>query len=277
MNCSLDRRVCRSLRWPALLALLWAPYSLSAELRVAVAANFTHTLQQLVAHYQSLHPEFSASISSASSGKHFAQIRQGAPFHVFFSADDQRTADLVASGDASAASRFAYAYGQLMLWSLDPQLIPEDGLALLRSGEFPRLAIANPRVAPYGAAAEALLEHSGVTLRRGQLVTGQSIGQAFNFISSGNVALGFVAASQVLVHERQNPAGSRWLPPTEIYPPIAQEAVLLKSGAGHPWAEDFLAWVACDPVARELIRTDGYWLPESTTDGEGRDVCVGNQ
>lgn len=259
------------------MGVLWASHSVGAELRIAVAANFTHTLQQLVERYQSLYPEFSASISSASSGKHFAQIRQGAPFHVFFSADDQRTADLVVSGDALAPSRFTYALGQLMLWSADPNLIRDDGLALLRSGEFDRLAIANPRVAPYGAAAEAVLDHAEVTLRRGQLVTGQSIGQAFNFISSGNAQVGFVAASQVVVYERQHPAGSRWVPPADFYHPIVQEAVLLKPGVDHPWAEVFLTWVACDPVAQNIVRADGYWVPDRAEDREGRNVCTGHQ
>lgn len=282
MTRSSQWRLGRSLAWlPVYLALLWAPYGASAELRIAVAANFADTLQQLVEHYQSLHPEFTASVSSASSGKHFAQIRQGAPFHLFFSADDQRTADLVASGDAPASSRFTYALGRLMLWSADPQLIPDDGLALLRSGEFTRLAIANPRVAPYGAAAVALLDHAGVTLRRGQLVTGQSLGQAFNFVSSGNAPLGFVAASQVIVHERQHPAGSYWLPPADTYPAIVQEAVLLKTGMDHPWAEAFLTWVACDAEAQNIVQTGGYLIPPSAenraAEGERREVCFGYQ
>ncbi|MDQ2075638.1 molybdate ABC transporter substrate-binding protein [Marinimicrobium sp. ABcell2] len=257
----------------ALSVLLWASYGMGAELRIAVAANFNHTLRSLVEEYQTENPEFRASVSSASSGKHFAQIRQGAPFHVFFSADDQRTADLVASGDALAASRTPYALGQLVLWSSDPALIPEDGLGFLRSGEFNRLAIANPRVAPYGAAAEALLEDAGIELARGQRVTGQSIGQVFNFVSSGNADVGFIAASQVILHERRQPSGSRWQPPADSYPPIVQEVVLLKAGADHPWASDFLYWVVCDSKAHALIQTDGYLIP----DDEARHVCTGNQ
>ncbi|TGG94296.1 molybdate ABC transporter substrate-binding protein [Natronospirillum operosum] len=239
-----------------------------------MAANFNPTLEHLVTQYQSQHPDFRVRISSGSSGKHFAQIRQGAPFDLFFSADDQRTADLVDSGEALPDSRLVYALGQLMLWSNDPELIPEDGLALLQSGEFRRLAIANPRVAPYGVAAEALLDNAGVQLQSRQLVTGQSISQAFTFVRSGNAELGLVAASQVIVLERQQggePMGSRWLPPADSYPPIVQEAVMLQAGADNPWAAAFMQWVRCDQVAHGILEQDGYLLPSRN----GEAGCAG--
>ncbi|MCH8498192.1 MAG: molybdate ABC transporter substrate-binding protein [Marinobacter sp.] len=250
---------------------LYTPSAL-ADLRIAVAANFSHTLQQLVNTYSRLDPSFSATLSSASSGKHFAQIRQGAPFDLFFSADDQRTADLIAQGDARPDSRFTYALGQLALWSPDPEKVPADGLALLKAVEFRRLAIANPRVAPYGAAAEALLRDNDIRLTRGQLITGQSIGQAFNFVSSGNADLGLIAVSQVRVHEQQHAPGSHWLPPAASYPAIVQEAVILNAASNIPSAIQFMQWVRCDEAAHAIIRADGYLIPATHTEA----ACAGH-
>lgn len=267
---AIPRRVRRLALLLTFVLGLHAP-AVMAELRIAVAANFSHTLQQLVDTYSALNPEFSATLSSASSGKHFAQIRQGAPFDLFFSADDQRTADLVAQGNAHPDSRFVYALGQLALWSPDPDAVPTDGMALLKTGEFRRLAIANPRVAPYGSAAEALLRDNGIQLQRGQLITGQSIGQAFNFVSSGNAELGLVAASQVLLHAQQHPPGSYWLPPATSYPAIVQEAIILNTASNKPTATRFMRWLRCDAQAHRIIRADGYLLPAADTEA----ACAG--
>jgi molybdate transport system substrate-binding protein len=242
-----------------LMVLLAAAPAMAAELRVAVAANFTATLDRLVEGYG---PENGVrfAISSGSSGKHFAQIRQGAPFDIFFSADDRRTADLVASGHAVADSRFVYAEGVLALWSPDPGWVPEDGLAFLKSGEYRHLAIANPRVAPYGAAAEAVIHAHGIEPGPGRLVTGQSIGQAFSFVTTGNAEVGFVALSQVIRHERQHGVGSRWIPGPDSYPPIVQEAVLLTTARDPAAALAFLDWVRTSEAARQIIESDGYRL-----------------
>lgn len=239
------------------LCLLAVAPAHAAELRIAVAANFTATMERLTEAY-SAENDVQFSISSGSSGKHFAQIRQGAPFDLFFSADDQRTADLVASGDAIGASRFIYAQGILVLWSPDPERIPDDAVAMLQTGAFRRLAIANPRVAPYGAAAEALLQAHGIRLNRGQLVTGQSIGQAFNFVATGNADVGLVALSQVIQHESRHGAGSRWVPDPDRYPAILQEAVLLAHARQPQAARAFLDWVRANETARAIIEADGY-------------------
>ena len=239
------------------LCLLAAAPAQATEVRIAVAANFTATLERLTETYaREAGVEFS--ISSGSSGKHFAQISQGAPFDLFFSADDQRTVDLIASGHAVAASRFTYARGVLVLWSPVPDRIPADPIGLLRAGNFRRLAIANPRVAPYGAAAQALLEANDIAPGPGQLVTGQSIGQAFNFVATGNAELGFVALAQVLQHERQHAVGSRWEPDPDRYPAIRQEAVLLTHAQEAEAASAFLAWVQTSAAARTIIEADGY-------------------
>jgi molybdate transport system substrate-binding protein len=243
----------------ACVLLLAAAPAAATELRIAVAANFTATLDRLAEVYG---PERGVrfAISSGSSGKHFAQIRQGAPFDLFFSADDQRTADLVASGHAVADSRFVYAEGVLALWSPDAGRIPMDGATFLNAGEYRRLAIANPRVAPYGVAAEAVMRALGIELPAGRLVTGQSIGQAFNFVTTGNAEVGFVALSQVITHERQHGTGSRWIPAPGSYPPIMQEAVLLTTARDPDAAAAFLDWVRHSEVARAVIESDGYRL-----------------
>lgn len=243
----------------ACLVLLAAAPAAATELRIAVAANFTATLERLAEVYG---PENGVrfAISSGSSGKHFAQISQGAPLDIFFSADDQRTADLVASGHAVADSRFVYAQGVLALWSPGPGVIPEDGVAFLKSGDYRHIAIANPRVAPYGAAAEAVMNAHGVDLGPGRLATGQSIGQAFSFVTTGNAEVGLVALSQVITHERQHGAGSRWVPAADNYPPIVQEVVLLTAAREPDAARAFLEWVRGSEVAREVIQSDGYRL-----------------
>ena len=241
------------------LLLMAAMPALATEIRIAVAANFTATLERLAEVYGAENGVQFA-ISSGSSGKHFAQIRQGAPFDLFFSADDQRTADLVAGGHAVADSRFAYAQGLLVLWSPDSERIPDDAIALLQGSEYRRLAIANPRVAPYGTAAEAVMLAHGIEPGSGRLVTGQSIGQTFNFVTTGNADFGFVALSQVIHHERQHGAGSRWTPDPDSYPAIIQEAVLLGSAREPEAASVFLDWVRNSETARTLIEADGYRL-----------------
>lgn len=248
-----------------LLLLLTAAPAAATELRIAVAANFTATLERLAEVYG---PDRGVdfSISSGSSGKHFAQIRQGAPFDLFFSADDRRTADLVAGGHAVAESRFVYAEGVLALWSPDPGRIPEDAVAFVNKGDAPRIAIANPRVAPYGAAAEAVMAAYAIAPEPGRLVTGQSIGQAFNFVTTGNTEVGFVALSQVIIHERRHGPGSRWIPAAESYPTIVQEAVLLNAARDRRGARAFVDWVRGSEAARAIIESDGYRLPGPAAD-----------
>ena len=241
------------------LLLMAAMPALATEIRIAVAANFTATLERLAEVYGAENGVQFA-ISSGSSGKHFAQIRQGAPFDLFFSADVQRTAYLVAGGHAVSDSRFAYAQGLLVLWSPDSERIPDDAIALLQGSDYRRLAIANPRVAPYGTAAEAVMLAHGIEPGSGRLVTGQSIGQTFNFVTTGNADFGFVALSQVIHHERQHGAGSRWTPDPDSYPAIIQEAVLLGSAREPEAASVFLDWVRNSETARTLIEADGYRL-----------------
>lgn len=197
-------------------------------------------------------------LSLGATGKHYAQIKRGAPFEVFLAADAERPRLLEQSGSAVAGSRFTYAIGRLALWSPQAGRVDAEGAVLMR-GEFRHLAIANPRLAPYGAAARAVLQARGVwEAVQAKLVLGESIGQAYQFVGSGNAELGFVALSQI-----KQPAGkitgSAWIVPQELHPPIEQQAVLVRD---TPAARAFWQFLQ-SPPARAVFHDYGYDLPAS--------------
>lgn len=241
-----------------MLSCVVLPPAAADTVSVAVASNFLAPLRALSETFerQSGHR---LRISSGSTGKLYAQIAHGAPFDVFLAANEREPARLEREGLAAADSRFTYALGRLVLWSRAPDRIPGDGAALLQAGSFGRLAIANPKTAPYGAAAMAVLRHLGLAeALAGKLVRGENIGQAFQYVASGNVELGLVAFSQVLATEEP---GSVWQVPDAWYPPIAQQAVLLERAQGAQAAEEFLAFLKSDAVRRELMARFGYGMP----------------
>ena len=222
------------------------------DVHVAVAANFAAPLQALGAAFtqKSGHRVVA---STGSSGKFYAQVRNGAPFHVLLSADEATPKRLEEDGLAVAGSRFTYALGRIVLWSAHDALVDGQG-EVLRSKRFNKLAIANPKLAPYGAAAQQAMTRLGVwSAVQGRVVQGENIAQTFQFVASGNAELGFVALSQ-LAGERK---GSRWVVPAELHAPIRQDAVLLKQ---HLAAHAFLDFLR-SAAARELIRASGYELP----------------
>lgn len=248
---------------PLLVLLLYSvlscvPVAAAAEpepARVAVASNFADSLAAIAREFESATGN-RVTLSSGSTGKHYAQIRNGAPFDAFFAADGQRPQLLEQQGIAVPGSRFTYALGRLVLWSPEPGYVDPEG-AVLERGAFRHLAIANPRLAPYGRAAQEVLQGLGLWERLGpRLVRGENIGQAYQFVRSGNAALGFVAWSQV-----QRPGqplhGSAWKVPQVLYTPIEQQALLLKD---HPVARSFLAFVRSG-AALKIIRDYGYDLP----------------
>lgn len=219
---------------------------------MAVATNFSEPMAALVALFEQ-GSEHTVLVSSGSTGNHYAQIRYGAPFEAFFSADAERPKLLEEQGSAVAGSRFLYAVGRLALWSPKPDVVDRDG-RVLETGMFRFLAIANPELAPYGAAAREVLNARSVwSALQSRIVQGQDIGQAYSFVHTGNAELGFVAYSQL-----KKPAGaiegSFWLVPESLHQPIAQEAVLLRD---VPAARAFIQFVKSTP-ARELIRGFGY-------------------
>jgi molybdate transport system substrate-binding protein len=239
-----------------LLALLLAPVAARAgQAQVAVAANFAEPAREIAARFKA-RTGHDAVLTFGSSGQFYAQIANGAPFEVFLSADAERPRRAEAEGLAVAGSRFTYARGRLVLWSPDPRLVDGRG-QVLASGRFARLSIADPKLAPYGAAAVETLRKAGVYERmKGKLVLGTSVTQAFQFVKSGAAELGFVALSQV-ASER---GGSRWVVPAADHAPIEQQAVLLKRGAGDPAARAFLAFLK-GPEARAIVRRYGYEAP----------------
>jgi molybdate transport system substrate-binding protein len=222
------------------------------EIRVAVAANFAAAMDALA---QRFHASTGHEVlaSSGSTGAQYAQIRNGAPFDLFFAADVERPRLLEKQGVAIAGSRFTYAVGRAVFGSRRAGLV-DDGGRVLETGAFRHLAIANPELAPYGAAAREILEHEGLWQRlKDRLVQGQDIGQTFSFVYTGNAELGFVAFSQINRPNRPI-EGSYWLVPQDLYSPIEQQAVLLKD---VPAARQFLDFVKSD-AAKALIASFGY-------------------
>lgn len=226
----------------------------AGEVSVAVAANFTDAARQLARLFQQ-DSGHTAKISYASTGKLFAQIEHGAPFEVLLAADVKRPLKAEQLGLAVAGSRFIYARGRLVLWSSHANRF-DNAVDYLQYGDFAHIAIANPKTAPYGLAAQQVLTQLGRwTDIQPRLVRGDSIAQTFQFVASGNAAAGFVAYSQVKAWTGN--AGSVWLIPQDYYQPIEQAAVLLKKGQHNPAAKAFLEFLK-SAAARQVISDFGY-------------------
>ncbi len=236
-----------------LSSLLVPAQAIAAEVMVAVASNFTAPMKDIAERFQQ-RSGHKLILAFGSSGKFTAQIQNGAPFEVFLSADQAKPEVLIRAGFASADSRFTYAQGRLALWTTTPDV---DVWAQLQSGQFRKLALANPRLAPYGAAAQqtltALALTDSVAVRQ---VMGENIAQTWQFVSSGNAQLGFVALSQIMVAGKIS-SGSAWVVPDKLYQPIHQDAVLLKQGRQSDAARALLAFLQSAEVT-ELIRGYGY-------------------
>jgi len=242
----------RSLLVALSIAIVVGRGAAAEEIRIAVATNFSETMSALVALFEQS-SDHTVLVSAGSTGNHYAQIRNGAPFEAFFSADVERPMLLEQQGIAVAGSRFAYAVGRLILWSPRADYVDADG-RVLESGAFRFLAIANPALAPYGAAAREVLTARNLwNALQPKLVRGQDIGQTYSFVHTGNAELGFVAYSQ-LKKPAGAIAGSYWLVPDTMHRPLAQEAVLLRD---VPAAREVLEFVK-GPGAREIIRSYGY-------------------
>ena len=227
----------------------------AAEVKVAVAANFTAPMQKIAAAFEK-DTGHKAVLSFGSTGKLATQVRNGAPFEVLLAADDKTPAKLVDEGLALASSRFTYAVGQLVLWSAQTGVVDAQG-AVLAGTLAGKLAVADPKLAPYGAAAVQVMTQLGqLEASRPHWVTGENIGQTFQFVKTGNAALGFVALSQVMV-DGQISSGSAWVIPSKLYDPIRQDAVLLKTGENNPAATALLQYLRSDN-ARQVIRAYGY-------------------
>jgi molybdate transport system substrate-binding protein len=240
-----------------LLMLALAASAFADEVQVAVAANFTAPMKAIAADFERT-TGYKAVLSFGSTGKFYAQIKNGAPFDVFLAADDETPAKLEKENGIVAGSRFTYATGKLVLWSPKPDYVDSKG-EVLKKGDFAHLAIASPKLAPYGAAAVETLNKLGLyDALQAKLVTGESIAQTFSFVSTGNAELGFVALSQVY-ENGQIKSGSGWIVPADLHSAIRQDAVILAHGKANKAAEALAAYLKSKP-AKAVIRSFGYDL-----------------
>jgi len=229
----------------------------AAEVSVAVAANFTAPMQKIATAFEQ-DTGHKAILAFGSTGKFYAQIKNGAPFQALLAADDETPARLEREGLGVGGTRFTYAIGRLVLWSRQPGLVDDKG-NVLRSGKVVRIALADPKLAPYGAAAADVLNGLGLMPALApKLVQGENIAQTYQFVATGNAELGFVALSQVFADGKLT-QGSAWAVPAALHAPIRQDAVVLATGKDNAAAAALMAYLRTDK-ARAIIRSFGYEL-----------------
>ncbi|MDR9467923.1 molybdate ABC transporter substrate-binding protein [Marinospirillum sp.] len=238
------------------LLVLLLPALAWGELRVAVASNFLGTLNELAPLYEADSGQ-TLRISSGSTGRHYAQIVNGAPFDVFLAADKARPQRLVDEGLALPESRFTYARGVLVLWST-LNLALDEG-RILDSEQLEYLALVNPRTAPYGAAAVEVMQQLGMyeNLRQKEKIAqAENLTQALQYVTSGTAQAGFLALAQIIEADGST-RGTSWQPPAELYTPLEQQAVVLTSSPQQEAGQQFLDWLQSEE-ALAVIRTAGY-------------------
>jgi molybdate transport system substrate-binding protein len=229
--------------------------ALAEEVQVAVAANFTAPARVLADRFEQA-TGHKALLSFGATGKFYAQIRNGAPFEVLLAADDETPAKLEKEDAAVSGSRFTYATGRLVLWSAKAGYVDDKG-EVLKQGGFRHLALANPKLAPYGAAAvETLTALKLLAATEPKFVQAENIAQAHQFVATGNAELGFLSLSQVMKDGRIA-SGSAWVVPATLHQAIRQGAVLLNKGRGKTAAESWLKFLGSDK-AKAVIQSFGY-------------------
>jgi molybdate transport system substrate-binding protein len=246
---------------PACLASLIAVFASSGavadEVQVAVAANFTAPIQAIAADFEK-DTGHKLVAAYGATGQFYTQIKNGAPFEVFLAADDTTPEKLEKEGDTVKGSRFTYAIGTLALWSAKQGYIDGKGEVLLKN-QYQHLSIANPKAAPYGLAATQVLAKLKLTeATQAKLVEGQNITQAYQFVSTGNAELGFVALSQIY-RDGKVSSGSAWVVPADMHDPIKQDAVILNKGKDNPAAKALVEYLK-GPKAAAVIKSYGYQL-----------------
>ena len=240
--------------WMAVWILSVPAMGGSEEVHVAVASNFLNPLKEIAKRYKQ-ETGNTLILISASTGKLYAQARHGAPFDILLAADAKRPALLEQEGVGVMGTRFTYAVGALVLWSSDAEKV--RGVESLKQMDKGKLAIANPKIAPYGKAAQQTLEQLGIWQKlRPFLVRGENISQTLQFVATGNAGLGFVAKSQVKA-PRFKFKGSRWEVPSSLYDPVSQQAILLKPGHANSAAKQFLQYLR-GPAAKKIMLSYGY-------------------
>ncbi|WP_024678516.1 molybdate ABC transporter substrate-binding protein [Pseudomonas syringae] len=239
------------------LAMSGAAYANADEVQVAVAANFTAPIQAIATDFEK-DTGHKLVAAFGATGQFYTQIKNGAPFEVFLSADDTTPAKLEQEGDTVKGSRFTYAIGTLALWSAKEGYVDNKG-EVLKANQYQHLSIANPKAAPYGLAATQVLSKLGLTdTTKAKIVEGQSITQAYQFVSTGNAELGFVALSQIYKDGKLT-SGSAWIVPDSLHDPIKQDAVILTKGKDNAAAKALVEYLK-GPKAAAIIKSFGYQL-----------------
>lgn len=232
------------------------------DVSVATASNFSSTMGALIEEFEATQP-YQVKVSYGSSGKLYAQIKHGAPYDLFFSADQVLPKELVRSGFAATSDTYTYSIGQLVLWSADPNMLDSKASRLL-ADDYKHLAIANPRFAPYGRAALEVLDGLGLTEKsRPKWVTGENVAQAYQYVHSGNAEMGFIALAQLQAQTALGSLGaflgSYWLVPNTLYHPIKQDVVMLKSASNSSGAKKFYGFVRSE-LGVKIIEKYGYYV-----------------
>ncbi|MFV3314157.1 molybdate ABC transporter substrate-binding protein [Pseudomonas sp. BNK-43-a] len=239
----------------ALASLISLNSAWADEVQVAVAANFTAPIQAIAKDFEK-DTGHKLVAAFGATGQFYAQIKNGAPFEVFLAADDSTPAKLEQEKEIVEGSRFTYAIGTLALWSAKPGYVDDKG-EVLKKNDFQHLSIANPKAAPYGLAATQVLDKLKLTeATKGKIVEGQNITQAFQFVSTGNAELGFVALSQIYKDGKVE-NGSAWIVPSSLHDPIRQDAVILNKGKDNPAAKALVEYLK-GPKAAAVIKSYGY-------------------
>lgn len=237
------------------IPLTWVHDSLAADVSVAVAANFASPIKIIAQEFERT-TGHKAVLSFGGTGQFYAQIKNGAPFAVLLAADTLTPAKIEKEGLGVAGTRLTYAIGQLVLWSKKPGLVDDQG-EILKTDNFSKIAIANPKLAPYGFAAIEVLNHLGIMSQvKPKIVEGSNIAQAYQFVFSENASLGFVAMSQVY-EDGKLKQGSGWIVPAKMYSPIKQDAILLNSGRNNPAAIALMTYLQSE-AAKAVIHKFGY-------------------
>lgn len=241
----------------SLIAVFASSGALADEVQVAVAANFTAPIQAIAADFEK-DTGHKLVAAYGATGQFYTQIKNGAPFEVFLAADDTTPEKLEKEGDTVKGSRFTYAVGTLALWSAKEGYVDGKG-EVLQKNQYQHLSIANPKAAPYGLAATQVLAKLKLTeATQAKLVEGQNITQAYQFVSTGNAELGFVALSQIYKDGKVS-SGSAWVVPADMHDPIKQDAVILNKGKDNPAAKALVEYLK-GPKAAAVIKSYGYQL-----------------
>ena len=246
--------------------ILAMPMAQAATLLVAAASDLVYCIDELGAAFRKEQPTAEVKVTAGASGNFFAQIKRGAPFDVFMSADMDYPRRLVQEGAADPASLKPYAIGRLAVWTFDARFDLGKGMQVFADPRLARVAIANPEVAPYGRAARGALMHHGMWDKvQGKLAIGENVAQAAQFVQTGNAQLGIVSLATVL-SPRLKGVGRYYVVPEEGVAPIEQGAVVTRHGQGNPLAARFIQFLQTK-AARDILQRSGFGLPRAPAGG----------